>query len=87
MPLKLSQLDCAGDDVSEMTERLLGAIADRRGPVIAVSNEIGMGLVPETKLGRKFRDAQGKLNQNCAARASSVAFVAAGLPLWLKGGP
>jgi adenosylcobinamide kinase/adenosylcobinamide-phosphate guanylyltransferase len=53
-------------------------------PIVLVSNEVGMGLVPETPLGRAFRDAQGRLNQIIAASVPDVAFIAAGLPLWLK---
>ena len=46
--------------------------------------EVGLGLVPETPLGRNFRDAQGRLNQIVAATVPDVVFIAAGLPLWLK---
>jgi adenosylcobinamide kinase/adenosylcobinamide-phosphate guanylyltransferase len=53
--------------------------------VLLVANEVGMGLVPETPLGRQFRDAAGWLNQEVAALADGVVFVAAGLPLVLKG--
>jgi len=52
--------------------------------VVLVSNEVGLGLVPETPLGRNFRDAQGRLNQIVAAAVPNVVFIAAGLPLWLK---
>ena len=48
---------------------------------------MGLGLVPETPLGRAFRDAQGRLNQLVAASVPNVVFVAAGLPLWLKQHP
>lgn len=64
---------------------LLGAIAASPSPVICVSNEVGMGLVPDNALGRKFRDAQGVLNRRIAEQADLAVFVAAGLPLVLKG--
>lgn len=53
--------------------------------MVLVSNEVGMGIVPDTPLGRAFRDAQGVLNQRLAQVADKVVFVAAGLPLVLKG--
>jgi len=72
-----------GDPVKE-TERLIGALAG--GEVILVSNEVGLGIVPQTPLGRRFRDAAGRMNQAVAAAADCVVFVAAGLPMVLKGG-
>ena len=66
------------------TERL--ALREAAGPVVLVSNEVGMGLVPDTPLGRRFRDAAGRINQDVAALADRVVFVAAGLPLVLKEG-
>lgn len=66
------------------TEALLSAIQSCDAQIIAVSNEIGLGLVPSTPLGRAFRDAQGRLNQRFAEAAGTVTFIAAGLPLSLK---
>ncbi len=52
--------------------------------VVLVSNEVGMGLVPETPLGRNFRDALGRVNQRAAAMCTEVYFVVAGLPFRIK---
>ncbi len=64
---------------------LLELIPRLPGRVIFVANEVGLGLVPETPLGRLFRDEAGRLNQAVAALCERVVFVAAGLPLPLKG--
>jgi adenosylcobinamide kinase/adenosylcobinamide-phosphate guanylyltransferase len=57
------------------------------GETIFVSNEVGMGIVPMGAVSRSFVDEAGRLNQDVAARCDRVLFVAAGLPLALKGGP
>lgn len=83
--LWLSNILLSGADPAAEEGRLLAALDACPAPVAVVSNEVGLGLVPETPLGRRFRDAQGGLNQRLAARADLVVFVAAGLPLALKG--
>ena len=67
-------------------DALLAVLPELPGRVILVANEVGLGLVPETPLGRLFRDEAGRLNQAVAARCARVVFVAAGLPLVLKHG-
>ncbi len=62
----------------------LAALQGTRVPAVIVSNEVGMGIVPENELGRKFRDLAGWLNQDVAEIADRVVFVAAGLPMVLK---
>lgn len=84
LTLWLSNLMFAGRDPEAETGRLIAALDRAACPVVLVSNEVGMGLVPDTPLGRRFRDAQGRLNQRVAAAVPAVAFVAAGLPLRLK---
>ncbi len=84
LTLWLSNLAFAGADLDVETRRLAAAVGGLKGPAIFVSNEIGLGLVPETALGRAFRDAQGRLNQAMARACDRVVFIAAGLPLTLK---
>lgn len=84
LTLWLSNVMHAGCDVDDETRRLLQSVQQSEADTIFISNELGLGLVPETKLGRDFRDAQGRLNQRLAAAADVVEFVAAGLPLRLK---
>ena len=85
--LWLSNLMHHQRDIAAETEALVAALSAAPGRVVLVSNEIGMGLSPMNALGRAFRDAQGRLNQRIAAVADHVEFVAAGLPLTLKGEP
>lgn len=85
LTLWLSNLFEAGRDIEDENALLCGRLARAPGDVVLVSNEIGLGLVPETSLGRAFRDAQGRLNQSVAQVVDCVEFVAAGLPIRLKG--
>jgi adenosylcobinamide kinase/adenosylcobinamide-phosphate guanylyltransferase len=85
LTLWLSNLMHHEHDIAEETARLAEALTACPMPVIVVSNEVGLSIVPENRLARAFRDAQGKLNQDIAAAADIVELVAAGLPLRLKG--
>ncbi|MEK6777130.1 MAG: bifunctional adenosylcobinamide kinase/adenosylcobinamide-phosphate guanylyltransferase [bacterium] len=67
-------------------ESLTSAIHESRFSVIAVANEVGMGLVPAEPLGRRFRDLAGMANQRLAEVADEVFLVTAGIPLCLKKG-
>lgn len=73
-------------DVDAAADALLAALDASPGHVLVIANEVGLALVPETPLGRRFRDVAGTLNQRLAARADRVALVVAGLPMPLKGG-
>ncbi len=84
LSLWLSNRLLADGDLHYESEALCTSIRKFRGDLILVSNEVGMGLVPEHALGRAFRDAQGRLNQQIAACAHHVELVVAGIPLVLK---
>ncbi len=67
-------------------DELTGCIDDSTATFILVSNEVGMGLVPESRVGRLYRDLLGKVNQTIARRADHVYFMLSGIALNLKGG-
>ncbi len=75
------------DDLDWQQERnaLLETLPTLKGTVLLVSNEVGMGIVPLGAINRQFQDEQGRLNQTIAAQVNKVSFIAAGLPLTLKG--
>ncbi|WP_138935570.1 bifunctional adenosylcobinamide kinase/adenosylcobinamide-phosphate guanylyltransferase [Roseovarius arcticus] len=83
--LWLSNHLLAESDVDAATTALIEALAACAAPVVVVSNEVGLSVVPDNALARRFQQAQGALNQRLAAEAGLVALVTAGLPLALKG--
>ncbi len=91
LTLWLSNLLLADRDVEAEGAALATALPGLAGPVVLIANEVGLGIVPENALARRFRDAAGRLNQALAAAADRVVLVSAGLPLILKdekqGGP
>jgi len=84
LTLWLSNIMLNGRDVKSAYDMLAAALTTATGPIVVVSNEVGLGIVPDNALARRFRDAQGRLNQLIAARADRVVLMAAGLPLTLK---
>jgi adenosylcobinamide kinase/adenosylcobinamide-phosphate guanylyltransferase len=84
LTLWLSNAMHAELDLNAETATLLDAFTHAKGPVVCVSNEVGLGIVPDNALARAFRDAAGRLNQQVAAQADRVDFIAAGLPITLK---
>ena len=87
LTLWLSNLMLAGREVEGETARLTQAIGALQGPAVFVSNEIGLGVVPDNALARAFRDAQGRLNREIALACEAVVLVAAGLPTLIKPAP
>jgi adenosylcobinamide kinase/adenosylcobinamide-phosphate guanylyltransferase len=84
LTLWLSNLLHAERNWSHEASLLADALARQRSPVVMVTNEVGLGIVPDNALARAFRDAAGTLNQTIASVADEVEFVVAGLPMKLK---
>ncbi len=85
LTLWLSNLMLNGRPVETAVEGLLEALERRRGPTVLVSNEVGLGIVPDNKLARDFRDAAGSLHAKVAACAEHVHFMVAGIHVIVKG--
>lgn len=80
--------DCEQPETVEWAKErqaLLDILPTLEGTILLVSNEVGMGIVPLGVINRQFQDEQGRLNQMIAQVADQVSFIAAGLPLILKG--
>jgi len=84
LTLWLSNLLHAERDWSREVTRLAEALPRQRSPIILVTNEVGLGIVPNNALARTFRDAAGLMNQTIAGVADEAEFVVAGLPMKLK---
>jgi adenosylcobinamide kinase/adenosylcobinamide-phosphate guanylyltransferase len=87
LTLWLSNVMLRAHDVDEAIAAFEAALGAREAPTIAVANEVGLGIVPETPLGRAFRDRAGALNQRLAAKADRVVLMVAGLPMTVKASP
>lgn len=84
LTLWLSNHMLADHDVEAESARLAEVLSRPRGPWFVVANEVGLGIVPDNALARRFRDAAGRLNQRVAASAHEVLFMVAGLPMRVK---
>jgi len=84
LTLWLSNLMFAERDLAAEAERLCAALVAQSSPVLLVTNEVGMGIVPDNALARAFRDAAGRLNQRVAQMADEVQLVVSGYPLRVK---
>ena len=85
LTLWLSNLLLAGKDIAQAREALVQTVQACPVPVTLIANEVGLGIVPDNGLARRFRDEAGWLNQQLAKSVAEVVFVAAGLPVRLKG--
>ena len=85
LTLWLSNLLLAGEDIAQARDVLARTIRACPVPVTLIANEVGLGIVPDNELARRFRDEAGWLNQQLAECVAEVVFVAAGLPVRLKG--
>ena len=85
LTLWVTNLMLGEEDLDVAFDRLCAALPELQSPVVFVSNEVGLGIVPDNAMARAFRDHAGRLHQKIAGLADEVYFVAAGLPLKMKG--
>ncbi len=83
---RLLAVDARDDDVAAAIRALADALPGLAAPVVFVTNEVGLGIVPADPLTRRYRDHLGRCNQAVAAAADRVTLLVAGLPLHVKGG-
>jgi adenosylcobinamide kinase/adenosylcobinamide-phosphate guanylyltransferase len=84
LTLWLTNVMLAERDVEAAAGSLDAVLGEARAPIVLVGNEVGLGIVPENALARRFRDEAGRLHQRLAARADRVLFMVAGLPMVVK---
>jgi adenosylcobinamide kinase/adenosylcobinamide-phosphate guanylyltransferase len=84
LTLWLTNLILAERDTHDACDDLIAACAAATGPVVLVSNEVGLGIVPDNALARRFRDEAGRLHQRLAGHAWRVVFMVAGIPMQVK---
>ncbi len=82
--LWISNLMHEGRDIDASVSELCALLPKAPGTIVAVSNEVGLGIVPENALARRFRDAAGHANQQIAAVSDTVIFMVSGLPMTVK---
>lgn len=84
LTLWASNILLGGGDAEDARASLVEAIGKARGPLVLVTNEVGMGIVPDNALARAFRDLAGQINQAAAAACESAVLMISGIPLTLK---
>ena len=85
LTLWLTNLMMKEYDIDTAIDELLGIIRSAPGEIIFISSEVGLGIVPENSMARRFRDLSGKLHQKLAIEAENVLLMVAGIPMVVKG--
>ncbi len=84
LTLWLTNVMLSGSDVDLAIDQLVAGLDTVACRVVMVTNEVGLGIVPDNALARQFRDHAGRLHQKIAAKADAVVFMVAGLPMIVK---
>ena len=85
LTLWLTNILLAGQDIDDAINELLLTIKACPGEIILISSEVGLGIVPDNSIARRFRDLSGKLHQKLAMEAENVLLMVAGIPMVVKG--